>query len=272
MNRTATIILNRNLPEVTDNLCEHIKFYDKDNTDTFVVEAGSDKENLSNNTTWYVNSPLVMKKGLRYSRGMNFGLSQLQKEDKFSNYDFFFLLSNDTILEKDNTVAKLTSLMDEHPRVGILSPCSQRWGEKFLFKEANVKYFWFIHNNAYFLRRDFIDSIKNNCDEQKFLFDGTNFRGYGSESEIIAKAYANYWSAAITTEVWAEENESYLIDSADQIKTESFKENIELYVREGKKWMRDKYGFNSHWSMQQYVRSFYDKFFECYPEYMKYKI
>ena len=35
------------------------------------------------------------------------------------------------------------------------------------------------------------------------LFDGNNFRGYGSEHEPIAKAYANDWAAAITSEVWA---------------------------------------------------------------------
>ncbi len=32
-----------------------------------------------------------------------------------------------------------------------------------------------------------------------FLFDGNNFRGYFSESELIAKAYANNWAASITT-------------------------------------------------------------------------
>ena len=29
-----------------------------------------------------------------------------------------------------------------------------------------------------------------------FIFDGTNFRGYLSESELIAKGYANDWAAA----------------------------------------------------------------------------
>ena len=105
-----------------------------------------------------------------------------------------------------------------------------------------------------------------------FLFDGTNFRGYGSESELIAKAYANDWAAAITSEVWASENESYLLDHADQIKTEGYEENFKLYVAEGRSWMRKKYGFNSHWAMQQYVKSFYDKFFEFHPEYRQYKI
>ena len=38
--------------------------------------------------------------GLRYSRGMNHGLSQLWKEDKFNRYDAFFCSPADTELLK----------------------------------------------------------------------------------------------------------------------------------------------------------------------------
>ena len=46
MKRVATIILNRNLPDVTDSLAAHINQFDGDITDVFVVEAGSDRNNL----------------------------------------------------------------------------------------------------------------------------------------------------------------------------------------------------------------------------------
>ena len=91
-----------------------------------------------------------------------------------------------------------------------------------------TKYFWFIHNNSYFLRREFIESIYNldKPDYINFLFDGNNFRGYCSESELIAKAYANDWAAAITSEVWSSENESYLLQRAKKIKTESYQKEL----------------------------------------------
>jgi hypothetical protein len=89
---------------------------------------------------------------------------------------------------------------------------------------------------------------------------------------MIAKAYANDWAAGITTEVLATENESHLLTKADLIRTEGYEENLRLYVEEGRRWMRNKYGFNSRWSMQQYVKGFYDKFFEFHPEYADYKI
>ncbi|MFC1680196.1 hypothetical protein ACFL1S_00155 [Pseudomonadota bacterium] len=274
MKPVATIVLNRNLPVITNQLCEHLERFDGELTDIYVVDAGSDDGNLSRYTTWHANWPEAREHGLRYSRGMNYGLSELWKSGQFSNYQAFFLLTNDTELYRTSSLRPLLSILDSHPRVGILSPCSKRWGERQLLKTQTTRYFWYILNNAYLLRREFIESTCNIelPDSMSFLFDGSNFRGYGAESELIAKAYANNWAAAITSEVWSKENESHLLNKADLIKTETYEDNLKLYLEEGRKWMRAKYGFNSRWSMQQYVKSFYDHFFEYYPEYKSYKV
>ena len=272
--RIATIILNRNLPGPTDQLCDHLLEFDGNHTDIFVVEAGSDIENLSKNTTWHANWPEAIESGLRYPRGMNYGLSQLWDEGKFEQYDAFFLLTNDTELNRSESLGPLMSILDENQRVGILSPCSKSWGEKLLLEDGLTKYFWFIHNTAYLLRREFIEDICNvgSPGYLKFLFDGQNFRGYGVESELIAKAYANDWAAAITSEVWAEENQAHLLKHSDKIKTENYRKNIDLYIQEGESWMKNKYGFNSRWQMQQYVKSFYDRFFYYHPEFRDQKV
>jgi len=267
--KTATIILNRNLPQETNNLVEHLLSYDTDHTDIFVVEAGSDKDKLSKYCTWYVTTIDAMKQGLRYARGMNFGLLQLWNEGRWEKYDSFFLLTNDTTFPKNqSTISTLQQLQNKYPRVGIISPCSERWGEKKLIGKNSLKYFWFIHNNAYFFRRAMLDQLinKNNPTYMNFLFDGDNFRGYLSESEIIAKSYVNDWAAAITTQVVAEEEESYLLNKNKLIKTESYEENLQLYIREGLDWIKRKYGFNSRWQMIQYSKLFYDNFFEYFPE------
>lgn len=273
--KVATIILNRNLPDVTDRLCEHLETYDADLTDIFVVEAGSDEHMLSRHTTWHANWPKACAEGLRYGRGMNYGLSRIWAEGRFTEYDAYFLLTNDTELQARPTVTPLVAELQRHPRVGILSPCSREWGEFQLLQEKPTRYFWFIHNNAYLLRRAFIEDIctpGGTAPHMNFLFDGTNFRGYGQESELIAKAYANNWAAAITSCVTAEENTSHLLHKADLIRTEYFEENRRLYIEEGLRWMREKYGFNNRWSMQQYVKNFYELFFAFNPECEPYKI
>jgi len=269
MKKTATIILNRNLPKETDALVEHLNKYDGNHTDIFVVESGSDKDKLSRYCTWHVTTAEAVKYGLRYSRGMNYGLLQLYKGGNWDRYDSFFLITNDTKFPKNqNTIETLQKILTKHSKIGILSPCSDRWGEKNLIGLNSLKYFWFIHNNAYFLRKDMLDQLLNrdNPTHMNFLFDGDNFRGYLSESEIIAKAYANDWAAAITSQVFAEEDESYLLNKNKYIKTESYDENLKLYVDEGLKWIKKKYGFNSRWQMMQYSQLFYEKFFEYYPE------
>jgi len=269
MKKTATIILNRNLPKETNSLVEHLKKYDGNHTNIFVVEAGSDKNNLSKYCTWHVETDNEVKKGMRYSRGMNYGLLKLWETGDLKKYDSFFLITNDTKLPKgQNTIETLQNIQANYPRIGILSPCSERWGEKDLIGPNSLKYFWFIHNNSYFLRRELIEQLIN-LDKPSFinfLFDGDNFRGYLSESEIIAKAYANDWAAAITTKVYAEEDESFLFDKSKLIKTESYDQNLQLYVDEGLRWAKRKYGFNSKWQMMQYSKLFYDKFFEYFPE------
>ena len=274
MTRVATIILNRNLPGPTDRLCEHLSLHDAEATDVYVLEAGSDNHRLSKYCSWHANTEEIRKWGLRYSRGMNFALLKLWEEKKWARYDAFFLLTNDTELSSSPTLTPLLNILDEHPRVGILSPCSLKWGERLLLLTQSTKYFWFIHNNAFLLRRSFLEDIieKDQSTYMNFVFDGSNFRGYLSESELIAKAYANDWAAAITSRVYAEENESHLLTRADLIRTETYEENIRLYLLEGERWLRRKYGFNSRWSMQQYVKCFYDKFFEFHPEYERYRI
>jgi len=272
--KIATIILNRNLPEPTNSLYEHIKLYDGKENDIYILEAGSDENLISKYANWVADTPQIKKEGLRYGRGMNYALLKLWEENIWSDYDAFFLLTNDTELSQEPTINKLKQILEKHKRIGILSPCSSKWGEKYLLKKQKTKYFWFIHNHALLLRRDFLEEImeKDNPNYFNFIFDGNNFRGCFTNHELIAKAYANDWSAAITSEVFAEHNESYLLNKNDLIKTESYHLNMQLYLEEGFKWLKQKYGFNSHWAMQQYVKSFYENFFEFHPELLNYKI
>ena len=75
---------------------------------------------------------------------------ELFKQKKWDQYDAFFLLTNDTELSSTETLAPMSKLLKDHKRVGILSPCSSKWGERLLLKETPTKYFWFIHTASSF--------------------------------------------------------------------------------------------------------------------------
>tara|TARA_B100000579_G_C22754932_1_gene815948 strand:+ start:307 stop:1131 length:825 start_codon:yes stop_codon:yes gene_type:complete len=274
MNRIATIILNRNLPIPTDNLYEHILEYDGDITDIYVLEAGSNKNKLSKYCTWHANTQEIKEQGLRYPRGMNYALLKLRDSSKWNQYDAFMLLSNDIEFSKKKNINNLYKILKEREEIGILSPCSKVWGDRFLLSKKKTRYFWYIQSHAFMLRREFIENIeeKEFPNYINYLFDGNNFRGYMSEHDLIAKAYANDWTAAITSEVFAEENETYLLTKSDLIKTENYELSKLLFLEEGKKWAKRKFGFNSHWQMQQHVKLLYDKYFEYHPEHIYYKI
>ena len=275
MNKTATIILNRNLPKVTDQLYESLKRHNGDLTDIYVIESGSQKDNLSKYCSYWANWEESLESGLRYPRGFNYALQQLMNEGKFSNYDFFFLVCNDSVFEQKPVIAPLLEEMQKHTRLGILSPCSPRWGEQRLIKETETKYFWYINHIAWFMRREYIEAVMHKgeaADYMNLLYDGSNFRGYECDIELIIKGYANDWGSAITTKVWVKENEELLKTQYGAMKTDEFHLNRQKVLAEGKKWLRNKYGFNSRWTMQMYAKFFYEKFFEYYPELMPYKI
>jgi hypothetical protein len=272
MSKVATIILNRNLPEVTDKLYDFIKLSNGDLTDIFIVEAGSDSAKLSKNTTWHANWESAQLNGLRYPQGMNYALLNLYNEGKFENYDAFFLITNDTILDINFSLNKLLFFFEKYNRLGLISPCSKDWPEK-QFINNGIKFFWSIQSHAFLMRRKFIEDLmaKENLTHMNFLFDGNNFRGYYSDVEIIIKGYVNDWAAGITDKVWVEEDTDLLFQKNHLIKTETFDDNLKLCLSEGKKWMREKYGFKSKWAMNQYAILFYEQFFKYYPEFKKFK-
>lgn len=274
MKKIATIILNRNLPEVTNALYKKIHKYDGSITDIFVMESGSSKERLSKHYSWWANWPEALEHGLRFPRGFNYALAELYKKNKFVKYDYYLLICNDTEFKDDSIVRILREELDNHRRVGIISPCSTTWGERSLIGEKGTKYFWNVQFLCCMLRREFIETVMetDNPDYTNFLFDGSNFHGAGADLELIAKGYANDWATAITTKAFICENEMHLKTKADLIKTETYSENLKQTLADEKKWLRKKYGFNSRWTMQLYSKFFYEKFFDFFPEFKTFKI
>ena len=272
---SAIIILNRNLPEETDQLVDSlIEENNVSRKDIYVIEAGSRIENISKNCTWHVTTKKVIENGLRFNRGMNYGIKKLIDTDIITRYSNIFLLTNDTIILQKNTLENLENIFVRFPRLGLLSPCGIKWGERELLGENTTKCVWHLNNSAYMLRTSFIKDLVNYDVgyDQDYLFEGSNFRGYLSEYSLIMKAYCNDWAVALTTKVLIEENEDLLLNKHEFIKTEDFDQNLLLFLEEGNNWLKRKYGLKSKWPLITLAKSSYDNFFKFHPEYSAFKL
>ena len=262
--KTAAIILTRNLPDVAESLREQILSAEAEIVDVFIVESGTDPDKLSPNYNFYADWPDAVKYGLRYPNGMNYGIHSILKLYP-EMYDSFLLLANDTIIESSNPVAKLRADLFNTPKCGLVSPCGADWGEIHLLNDG-PKAFWHIHNNCYFIDAKLVNCI--NYDPTTYpntLFDSSNFRGYLSETELIAKSYINGFQAVITPNVLIREDESLLKERFSLIKTDPQSINDRLYIEEGLEWIKRKYSFSSRWDMNNFALNSYNQFFDWYP-------
>lgn len=266
MKPIATLVLNRNLPDVTDALVEHLQRWNGDVTDLYVIESGSSPDRRSRYPGFAAEWPEAVENGLRFPRGFNFGLAQLEARQR---YDYYFLLCQDTIFPDEPTLPILLEDMARHPRLGILSPCAPEWGEAGLIPDGQMRCLWFVNLMGWLVRADFLDTIKNADDpsHMDYVFDGANFRGYDTDVEVVAKAYANDYAAGITKRACFREDPDLTDRLAGAMKTDPKSVNRPAMYEEGRRWLRRKYGFNSRWNMVTYAKLFYNQFFEHHPEY-----
>jgi hypothetical protein len=267
----GTLILNRNLPDVTDRLAEHLVRWNGDVTDVYVVESGSVPAGRSRYASFVAEWPEAVRDGLRFPRGFNFGLLELERRQR---YPFYFLVCQDSVFPAEPTLTSLLEVMERHPRIGILSPNNPDWGESKLVPPNETRLFWFVNHIAWLYRDELLERIKNveSPTYMDYLYDGTNFRGFDCDIEVIAKSYANDFGVAITACTTFREDATLTDRLAGQMRTDPQAINRPRMYEEGLRWMRRKYGFNSRWSMLTYTKAFYNEFFENHPEYQALRV
>ena len=267
----ATLILNRNLPDVTDRLVDHFQRWDGDLTDVYVIESGSEPAKRSRHASFIADWEEAVRDGLRFPRGFNFGLLELEKR---AVYDHYFLVCQDSLFSPAPTLSPMLEEMERYPHLGILSPSSPDWGEASLVPPGSTRLFWFVNHIAWLYRRELILKIRNEDAPGilNYLYDGSNFRGYDTDIEVIAKAYANDFAVGITSRAVFREDADLTDRRAADMGTDPQAINRPLMYEEGLRWIRRKYGFNSRWNVITYVKAFYNQFFESHPEYRSLKV
>lgn len=271
--RVAVIVLSRNLPERVDGLVTTIREHDVDHSDIYVIEAGTDRDRLSEHHTTWANWDEALREGLRGPRGFNLGLLEIMRRGRLQDYDFFFLVRATTTLSGP-VIAPLVSQMDQHPRVGIISPCGEGWEEQHIVGSNSLRYVWHINHYAWMVRRELVEVLMDHEDPSilSFLFDGTNFRGYGADTELIVKGYINEFATALSTSCFLREDAELLKTQADLIQTDPYGVNARKVFDEGYRWMRRKYGFTTRLQFQEYAEMWFERFFELHPSLSEWRL
>jgi hypothetical protein len=271
--RVAIIILSRNLPQAVDRLVGTFRRYDVEESDIYVVEAGTDRDKLSEHHTTWANDDEAMREGLRPARGFNLGVLELIRRGTLHEYDYLFLVRATVHLDGP-IVTRLLDQMEEHPRVGIISPCGETWPERELVAPDSLSYVWHINHYAWMMRRSFVDLVidRQALSRESLIFDGTNFRSYGTDTELVIKGYINEYATALSTACFFTEDQELLKTRADLIRTDPYDVNARKVFDEGFQWMRRKYGFTTRLQFQQYATLWYERFFELHPSLAEHRL
>lgn len=264
----ATLILNRNLPEVSDRLVAHLRRYNGNISDYYVIESGSDANKLSRYYSFWASWPEALAKGLHYPRGFNYGLQELDRTGK--RYGYYFFVTGDSRFPEESTIKILLAIMEQYPNIGILSPLSPDWGEVKYFRDgSDLKCVWLIPHVSWLVRRDLLDKIivRDNPSYMNYFYDGTNFRGYDADTEIIIRGYQNDFATAVTSRAKFREDLDLTDKNADVMRTEHKLLHQRLMYEEGLEWMRQKYGFRSKLEMRDWAVREYNSWLKRNPKY-----
>jgi len=253
------LILNRNMRKVTDELAEKIMEI-TDVQRCLVIDAGSRESEISRYTFIRDSSEKTIQQGLRPNRGFQLGLQEWVKSDKPAQW--VLLLPNDSEIVHWNMIKLLEELSSCREIVAVV-PISPVNPYKGMLPESRIAFGWNFHEGPLMLRRDFVENRLNN---QGYVLDPDNFRGYLSFIELGLQVFAANMGLVATDLISFSENQSHLMHNHQLIGTEPIAQNLELLISEGEKWLAHKYGLEDRWSFEMLARLAFEEFLLVNPE------
>lgn len=268
--RVATLFLQRNLPEITNKFAEHFLKWNGDVSDFYVIESGSDDDKLTDYHTFHANWEEARTNGMHFPRGFNFGLLELHKLEKVleKEYDYIVLAMGDTTLYDEHTIEVMVQQMDKHERMAILAPHlpyhDVNSQPDFANNEDRLIAHTLMPHVFWMFRKEYMNDVINDNNDGTFMgyfYDGTNFRGYDTDTELILKAYQGDWFFGVTDLVKHYEISDLTEKNYKVMKTQEFSLHKDLMFNEGLEWLQAKYGFENKHRMRSLVNAHYSDFF-----------
>jgi GT2 family glycosyltransferase len=113
----AAIVVNRNRADLTDALVDQLKGMATDlSMDVYVIEMGSDLDNLSRHCSLHYEDPDFRGKCFGHNVGLRLARSR-------SNYRYYWILMNDLVFDDDaDAIGELVRIADATPEIALISP------------------------------------------------------------------------------------------------------------------------------------------------------
>lgn len=262
------VILNRNLGKVCDALCLDVQRIMGPESQLVVVDCSTSPSLASKNATVVADSKSALESGLRFGRGMNIGINYLLKNEASSPWILLLPVDAEIVHCDLEELAECLSAIPELVAVKPLPDGSAYGGH---LEGVGIGLGWNFEEGPWLVRADYVrDQVVLN--ERSEFFDFSNFRGYLTSLELAFRAYANGKCVGISNHLVLRENESYIIEKADLMKTEPMEENLKRFVEEGELWLRAKYGIRDPWDFAQIVRLLFDQFLVEHPQLKRFSL
>lgn len=193
-NDLAIIIVNRDRPDLTDTLVESLDaLKTKNGKDIFVIEMGSQKDNLSKYCSYYYEETEFRGKAYGHNRGLDYVL------ENHGRYRYYWFLMNDLVFEKDpNPIDTMIGILDSEPRMGIISPTESGFG--YAGSRPRKGRDWHKVSTT-----DYLALLMKDTCLREVGFLGRHFKySWGAIHELSYKMYQNGWFIAYCDRVLME--------------------------------------------------------------------
>lgn len=119
----AAIIVNRNRSDLVDSMVLQLRSMGQHlSMDVYVIEMGSDRNDLSQHCSLYYDDPDFLGKCYGHNVGLRLARSR-------GDYRYYWVLMNDLVFEEQvDTVGELVRVADAHPAIAVLSPTEPQSG------------------------------------------------------------------------------------------------------------------------------------------------
>jgi hypothetical protein len=221
--KKAIGIVNRNMPDLTDELVEGLSSID---ADIFVLENGSDKDRYSKYANLFEEE----------SNGLAYGVNKILSHCMDHGYEYVWMNYNDARCENPEEFFEWSiSSMQEDSKIGVCTPV---WGSMWNFQGQKVNNsFWnndgslknqlvtFFDDLTYVVSRRALEAISSHNQRLTPFFDSTNFSNHYS---LAASSLSLYSSG-----MYMMTNSSF---RADEIKEEAENNSVQARGYDDKYW------------------------------------